>query len=193
MTMVRWDMLKKLKEQYGDTVSIGITYGAATKETRKALGVKKSHSNDAYCIGEFHPKHRADFRQFQKQRRNNRILSKFYDAKYIDIRDESAKTGSQLSCGRTNRSEARNSEKNERVYRGKKIRKGRYNIRRSHYTYRPGDTIWTEKYGKGTVKGANNLGRTIILTSGKSVQISSILKAIHCGGWKEVKRETKSA
>lgn len=56
-------------------------------------------------------------------RRNNRILSKFYDAKYIDLRDGSVKSGKQLSCNRTNRSEMRNSDKNERIYRGKKYLK----------------------------------------------------------------------
>ena len=95
-----------------------MTYGALTKLKRKNCNIKKSHSNDAYCMGEFHPKHRNDFRHYQKLRRNNRILSKFYDAKYIDIRDDSIKSGKQIGCNRTNRRELRNSDKNERIYRG---------------------------------------------------------------------------
>ena len=86
MTMVRYDMFNKLKEVAPD-VNFHMTYGAMTKLKRKDCNIKKSHSNDAYCMGEFHPIHRTDFRCYQKLRRNNRILSKFYDAKYIDLRD----------------------------------------------------------------------------------------------------------
>ena len=92
MTTVRWDMYRKLEETCGNEVEFNVTYGAVTKEKRKELNIKKTHSNDAYCIGEYHPKHRADFEHLQKQRRNNRILRKFYDAKYIDVRDGSTKS-----------------------------------------------------------------------------------------------------
>ena len=92
MTMVRYDLFAKLKEN-ADNTNFYMTYGAFTKLKRKELNVKKSHSNDAYCMGEFHPKHRTDFKHYQKLRRNNRILSKFYDAKYIDLRDGTFKSG----------------------------------------------------------------------------------------------------
>ena len=118
MTMVRWDMLAKVKNICPD-VCISITYGAATKKARRDLGLEKTHSNDAYSMGQFHPKHRAPFVHYKKRWRNNRILEKFYDAKYIDIRDGQKKSGSELSCGRTNRSESRHGEKNQRVFRGK--------------------------------------------------------------------------
>ena len=61
MTTVRYSMVKKLKVMT-PTVDIKVTYGAATKLARKTLNVKKTHSNDAYCMGEFHPKHRSDFK-----------------------------------------------------------------------------------------------------------------------------------
>ena len=141
--MVRWNMYNKLKESAPD-INLHITYGAMTKLKRRDLNVKKSHSNDAYCMGEFHPKHRADFRHYKKCRRNNRVLSKFYDAKYIDLRDGKVKSGSQLSCNRTNRRELRNSDKNERIYRGQKVSKGKTVIRKQHYQYRPGDYVWYE-------------------------------------------------
>lgn len=122
MTMVHYDMFNKLKETVPD-VNFHMTYGAMTKLKRKDCNIKKSHNNDAYCMGKFHPKHRTNFMCYQKLKRNNRILSKFYDAKYIDLRDGTIKTGKQLSCNRTDRSEMRNSDKNERIYRGKKYLK----------------------------------------------------------------------
>ena len=188
MTAVRWDMYQKLKEACGDEVEFNITYGAVTKEKRKELDIKKTHSNDAYCIGEYHPKHRADFEHLQKQRRNNRILRKFYDAKYIDVRDGSTKSGVQLSCGRTNRSVSRRSELNECIYRGKKVKKGSYSIRKTHYSYRPGNTVWTKKYGRCEVKGVMNCGATVLLANGKSVQTGKILKTVHCGGWRLIEK-----
>ena len=188
MTAVRWDMYQKLKEACGDEVEFNITYGAVTKEKRKELDIKKTHSNDAYCIGEYHPKHRADFEHLQKQRRNNRILRKFYDAKYIDVRDGSTKSGVQLSCGRTNRSVSRHSELNECIYRGKKAKKGSYSIRKTHYSYRPGDTVWTKKYGRREVKGVMNCGATVLLANGKSAQTGKILKTVHCGGWRLIEK-----
>ena len=39
MTSVRWDMLKKLREILPDDIEIKVTYGAATKETRKQLNM----------------------------------------------------------------------------------------------------------------------------------------------------------
>ena len=129
MTSVRFDMFAKLKASAPD-VDFHMTYGAMTKLKRKELSVKKTHSNDAYCMGDFHPKRRTDFTHYKKCRRNNRILSKFYDAKYIDIRDGKVKSGQQLSCGRTSRREFRCSDKNERIYLGQKVSKGRVSVRK---------------------------------------------------------------
>jgi len=64
-----------------------MAYGARTNAMRKELGIKKSHANDAYCIGSFHPKHCTDTEYFKKRRRNNRVLEKFYDARYVGLRD----------------------------------------------------------------------------------------------------------
>ena len=111
MTTVRYSMVKQFKVATPD-VDIRVTYGAATKLARKELNVKKTHSNDAYCMGEFHPKHRSDFKHYKKCRRNNRVLSRFYDAKYMDLRNSSIKKGSQLACGRTNRRIPRHTELN---------------------------------------------------------------------------------
>ena len=83
------------------------------------LGISKSHANDAFAMGLLHPKKRCRTRYFKKCRRNNRILSKFYDAKFIDNRDNSVKSGKELSCNRTNRSVLRNNSNNLRIYRSK--------------------------------------------------------------------------
>lgn len=184
MSMVRYDMFSKLKELAPD-VKFNMTYGALTKLKRKEYNIKKSHSNDAYCMGELHPKHRTDFNCYQKLRRNNRILSKFYDAKYVDIRDSSIKSGKQLSCNKTNRNEKRNSNKNERIYRGKQISKGKIVIRRQHYQYRPYDFVWYENI-KYVVKGVQDKGKRIALQNHLPVALSKIKKSIHTNGWRLV-------
>lgn len=184
MSMVRYDMFSKLKELAPD-VKFNMTYGALTKLKRKEYNVKKSHNNDAYCMGELHPKHRTDFNCYQKLRCNNRILSKFYDAKYVDIRDSSIKSGKQLSCNRTNRSEKRNSNKNERIFRGKKISKGKIIVRKQHYQYRPYDFVWYENI-KYVVKGVQDKGKRIALQNHLPVALSKIKKSIHTNGWRLV-------
>ena len=181
MTTVRYSMVKQLKAATPD-VDIRVTYGAATKLARRVLSVKKTHSNDAYCMGEFHPKHRSDFKHYKKCRRNNRVLSRFYDAKYMDLRNSSIKKGSQLACGRTNRGIPRHTELNERIYRGHKISKGKLVVRRQHYQYRPGDTVWAE--GKRyTVKGIISNGTRIALNERNPVSVNKIDKTVHTGGW----------
>ena len=181
MTMVRYDMFAKLKEVAPD-VNFHMTYGAITKLKRKDCNIKKSHSNDAYCMGEFHPRHKTDFKCYQKLRRNNRILSKFYDAKYIDLRDGSVKSGKQLSCNRTNRSEMRNSDKNERIYRGQKISKGKIVVRKQHYQYRPHDHIWYHG-NKYEVKGVQDKGKRVALQERLPIPVNKIEKSIHTNGW----------
>lgn len=181
MTSVKYSMIKNLKEMFSNT-DIKFTYGALTKLTRNSLNIQKTHSNDAYCMGEFRPKHRCKFKKYQKQRKNNRILSKFYDAKYIDTRDNSVKTGKQLSCNRTNRSIMRNNPNNERIYRGKKISKGRISVRRKHYQYRPNDIVWYEGK-KYLVKGVQDNGTRVALQNHLPISIKKIEKSIHTNGW----------
>ena len=184
MTMVRYDMFNKLKNITSD-VDFHMTYGAMTKLKRKDCNVKKSHSNDAYCMGEFHPKHRTDFKCYQKLRRNNRILSKFYDAKYIDLRDGIVKFGKQLSCNRTNRRELRNSNIDEHIFRGQKISKGKTVVRKQHYQYRPHDYIWYQG-NRCIVKGVQDKGKRIALQGRLPIPVSKIEKSIHTNGWTKV-------
>lgn len=58
-------------------------------------------------MGEFHPNHRCAFEHYEKVRRNNRILEKFYDSQYIDIRTGEIATGKELFNGRINRNHKR--------------------------------------------------------------------------------------
>lgn len=181
MTTVRYSMVKNLKAATPN-VDIKITYGAATKLARKDLNVRKTHSNDAYCMGEFHPKHRSDFRHYKKCRRNNRVLSKFYDAKYRDLRDGSTKTGSQLSCGRTNRKVSRHTNLDERIYRTHKISKGHISTRRQHYSLRPGDKVLYD--GKVYLaKGIHSNGTSIKLANGKTCSLKKVNILQHCNAW----------
>lgn len=181
MTAVRYDMFARLRASAPD-VEFRMAYGAMTKLKRKELNVKKTHSNDAYCMGEFHPKHRTDFMHYKKRRRNNRILSRFYDAKYVDIRDGRVRSGQQLSCGRTSRSESRHSGKNERVYRGQKVSKGRVSARRQHYQYRPGDRIWVNGI-RYIVKGTQDRGTRVAVQGHLPLSAKKIEKCVHIGGW----------
>lgn len=184
MTMVRYSMLKRLKATTPD-VDIKTTYGAATKLARTELNIKKTHSNDAYCMGEFHPKHRSDFKHYKKCRRNNRVLSRFYDAKYRDLRDGSVKTGSQLSCGRTNRKISRHTELDERIYRAHKISKGRVSTRKQHYSLRPGDKVLLEGQ-KYFAAGIQNNGTYVKLANEKTCSLKKVRVLQHCNAWAAV-------
>ena len=172
MSTVRWAMYRELVLQHPE-VDIHIQYGAKTSVTRKSLPLAKTHANDAYCIGSLHPKHRTAELIYQKKRRNNRILAKFYDAKYIDIRDGEKKSGSALSCGRTNRRESRRSDKNQRIYRGKKCSSGRTSVRKKRYAYQPGDAILFRSQ-RFAVNGAHCNGTRVILNTGKSVKTADL-------------------
>ena len=185
MNIVRGQMFSNLKVAHPD-IEWHMTYGVATQEARKVLCLDKSHANDAYAMGIFHPKHRTPFMHFRKLRRNSRILEKFHDAKYVDVRDGKTRKGAELSCGRTNRSESRHSEKNLRIYRGQKISKGRRAIRKQHYAVRPGDTVVTES-GKHRVKGMQQYGRYLALGDGSSISVKKLKKVIHAGGYMPVK------
>lgn len=185
MNSVRYQIVDQIKTKYPN-LQVFVTFGALTKRTRINRNLEKTHANDAYCMGEYHPLHRAYTITYQKRRRNNRILEKFYDSKFIDTRDNTTKSGSQLSCGRTNRKESRNSSKNERIYRGQKLSKGRRSIRRRRYELRPGDLV-THNGNRFEVAGVHNDGTRVILKqNGKSVAINKIKPIRHIGGWLKI-------
>lgn len=179
MTAVRWQMHDELKAMFPDT-EIHLTYGSRTKETRRQLCIRKSHINDAYCMGDFRPKHRSEHWLYTKKRRNNRVLAKFYDAKYIDSRDGKKKSGKDLFSGRTKRSRKLNIENLHR-YRQQKVSKGRVSIRRQHYPIQPGDTVIYEGR-KYITKGIQSLG-TYLKIGEKVVPVRKIRIHHYAGGY----------
>ena len=139
MTSVRWILYRKVKSMYPG-INVHLTYGADTKGRRRERNISKSHVNDAYVMGIFHPKHRAHPIILQKKRRNNRILEKSYDAKYVDSRDGKKKSGQQLFNGRTSRNHDTDTE-NLHKYRKCKVSNGRRSIRTDRYVIQPHDKI----------------------------------------------------
>lgn len=185
MNSVKYQIVEQIKKSYIN-LPVSVTFGALTKRTRNDRNITKSHANDAYCMGEYHPKHRAHSKTYQKRRRNNRVLEKFYDSKFVDIRDGSIKSGQQLSCNRTNRREPRNSSKNERIYRGLRKSKGRRSIRRRRYELRPSDIVKYNNH-KFTVSSVHHNGARVILKeNNKSVNIAKLQLIKHIGAWKQI-------
>ena len=139
MNSVRKVIADEIKEK--TKLPVSKTWGSATKTARKTLCIEKSHAGDAFVMGGFHPKHRHKEEVFAKRRRNDRVLSRFYDARYVDIRDRKIKSGQELSCGRTDRSEPRHSDKDLRHFRGRKIKKGYVSVRKRRTVLKPGSII----------------------------------------------------
>jgi len=154
MSTIRWKLV--------NTLMCGYTYGYITKSKRVSLGLEKTHYNDAFCIAGGINQQRIEPIYFEQNRRNNRSLEKFYDAKYVDTRDKTIKTGQELSCGRRTRNKNLNGE-NLRKYRGTKVSKGRRNIRKQRYAYQPKDIVIFEGK-KYTVQGVQNKGEYIKLS-----------------------------
>lgn len=204
MNTVKKKLFFELLEKYPD-IEIMSTFGAATKCARKELGIEKSHANDAFAMGKFHPASRSETEYFKKQRRNNRGLEKFFDAKYVDIRDGSLKSGKELGCERTKRNVPRNNPKSLRAYRCARYTTGRRSIRKQHYIFHPGTVILVGKlisrdpyisyFGCGTrkrvVTGTHNKCASVqIETKGKeSRDVSSAVCKIICSssGWVKYK------
>lgn len=180
MNTVRWILHDRVKASFPDK-EVRITYGAETKRTRLDRNMAKSHINDAYCMGEFRPRHRSRPIHLEKKRRNNRILEKFYDARYVDSRDGKLKSGQQLTNGRINRSHKKDGE-NLHPCRREKTSKGRRNIRRRHYGIQTGDMILFQ--GKlYAAKGCQHYGTWVALGNGTSVSIKKLRVKSYAGGY----------
>ncbi len=165
MSTVRWQLVNRLGCKH--------SYGFITKNKRIELGLEKSHANDAFVIAGGTDQKRSTPYPMEQIKRNNRSLTKFYDAKYIDIRNKKKVSGQDLNCGRRTRNKNHNSE-NLRKYRGQKVSKGRYSIRKQRYFYQPGDLVKMEDKIY-TVKGTHNKGARIILKeNNKSFQVDKL-------------------
>lgn len=153
MSTVRWKLVNIFNCNY--------TYGYITKSKRIERKLDKTHYNDAFCIAGGTVQTRVEPIYFEQVRRNNRSLEKFYDTKYIDIRDNSIKTGQELFNGRRTRNKNYNTE-NLRLFRGQRVSKGRRSIRTQRYFYQPKDIVIFES-NKYIVKGIQNKGSYIKL------------------------------
>lgn len=165
MSIVRWKLVNFIDCLH--------TYGYITKNNRIKYGIEKSHYNDAFVIANGSTQTRIESVVFEQVRRNNRSLEKFYDAKYIDIRNGKKVSAGDLNCGRRTRSKSKNNE-NLRLYRGQKISDGQRRIRTKKYFYQPNDLV---KYdGKiYTVKGTQNVGKYVALKEIKKVPKVTLL------------------
>ena len=195
MNTVRWQIVNEFYAAFGKPF-VTITYGAMTKEKRIALRLEKSHNNDAYAMGEFHPNHRCTFEYYEKVRRNNRILEKFYDSRYIDIRTGEKASGKALFNGRINRNHKKDSE-NLHKYRGKRLYKGHRALVRKKVNLNPGDLVSLNGevlvvHGTHTnKKGAINVEFKVPSKSGKksaSLKKLEIIKTSNSmpSAWKKV-------
>ena len=167
------------------------TQGYLTANLRQKYQLEKSHLNDAFIIagGTDTTLRTNNVYSRQKLRNNNRVLQKFYDAKYIDNRDNKTKTGKELSSGRTRRSRELNYT-NLRQFRKIKIKPGRVSIRRSHYQLRPHDVVLNTKTNKiETVTGVQNSGAVIKFQTGKTCSIKTVVSLYHVNGMLEKKIE----
>ena len=167
------------------------TQGYLTANLRQKYQLEKSHLNDAFIIasGTDTTLRTNNVYSRQKLRNNNRVLQKFYDAKYIDNRDNKTKTGKELSSGRTRRSREINYT-NLRQFRKIKIKPGRVSIRRSHYQLRPHDVVLNTKTNKiETVTGVQNSGTVIKFQTGKTCSIKTVVSLYHVNGMLEKKIE----
>ena len=181
MTTIRWKLYNEVKSKFPD-VNIHITYGAETKERRRVFDITKSHVNDAFVMGQFHPKHRSKLVCYKKKRRNNRCLEKFYDAKYIDARDGKKKSGQELFNGKINRNHKKDSE-NLHQYRQQKVSAGRRTIRKQHYSIQPHDIVVFNKQQFETSGCHCNGTRAILLLQKKSVAIKKLSIYKYAGGY----------
>ena len=170
MTTVYKMLVGRLKDIYGN---VSTTYGYITKGDREALKLPKTHANDAFCIAGGTTQTRCEPLEYRQVRRNNRSLETWHDAQYIDIRTGKKAKAASLPNGRTTRNKNKNGE-NLKKYRGKKISKGRRQIRHKRYPNQPNDLV---KY-EGTVytvKGTHCNGKRVILKeTDKSVSVTQI-------------------
>lgn len=138
-------------------------------------------------MGRFQPRHRATPVYKQKKRRNNRCLEMFYDAKYIDTRDGTKRTGKELFNGRISRNHKKDSE-NLHPYRGKKVSAGKRTIRKQRYPIQPHDIVIYDGRKYETSGCHCNGTRAILLPSRRSASVKKLKIHHFSGGYFEKQR-----
>ena len=160
------------------------TQGYITANLRHLYQIEKSHRNDAFVIagGTDQDARTSNIYLRTKVFNNNRVSQRFYDARYIDRRDGKKKCGKELSSGRTRRSKEIPYD-NQRIFRQKKVTKGRISIRRNHYRIRPHDILLNTKTDRIEIaKGVMNHGKTVLLQNKKTVSASKVICLYHVNG-----------
>jgi hypothetical protein len=171
MATVRKFIINKVRERFPD-IEVVATYGYLTKDKRIQLGIEKSHANDAYCIGDKQPELRlAETIYYKQKSKNNRSLSLFYDAKYIDNRDGTKKSGKDLFSGRTTRNKNLSGE-NLHKYRKEKVSKGRVTTRKQRYVIQPHDIVLYKNRIYEAIGTHSNGKNVVIKSSGKRKDVS---------------------
>jgi hypothetical protein len=156
MSTVRWKLIDRLRCEH--------TYGFQTKSKRRVLNLEKFHYNDAFVIADGTDQKRCNRLQVIQKRKNNRCLEKFYDAKYIDLRDGKKKSGKDLGSQKRTRSRE-NLPESLRKYRAHKVSKGRRAIRKQRYSIQPKDIVeYQDRLYKAI--GTHCKGKCIRITNG---------------------------
>jgi hypothetical protein len=164
MTMVRWQLVKQLDCEH--------TYGVTTKFKRKGLELEKSLHNDAFVIANGTDQQRSDSTHLVQKRKNDRSLEKFYDAKYIDLRDGEKKSGKELCSQRRHRNREHLGE-SLRQYRAHSVSKGRRSIRRQRYSIQPRDIVkFNGKHYQAI--GMQNKGAYLKITDGVKPMVKNM-------------------
>lgn len=143
MNTSRW----RIYESIGSECPTYISYGYITSLNRKKNNLPKFHYVDAACIKKFTYKTLTKNVYLIEQKRcNDRCMSTFWDAKYIDSRDGKEKKGSELSYKRlpsatSKRTTQKENIENDRIYRQKKTKKGEFRFICNSRCLKAGDLI----------------------------------------------------
>jgi hypothetical protein len=172
---------KRLVSDLNQVLPTYETYGYITKGMRRELGLEKTHSTDAFVIAGGTTQIRCDPIPVSQVRRNSRDLEKFYDAKYLDTRDRTTKSGKDLASGRRTRNKNK-SGPNLRVFRGHKLKAGRRSVRTQRYQLQPKCLVrYQDRLYR--VAGIQNYGEYIRLTGlTKPVKTSAVTLVAYAKG-----------
>ena len=172
MSSIRWKLVNILECKH--------TYGYKTKSKRIEEKIEKSHANDAFIIAGGNKNiNKCEQLTVKQVRRNNRSLSKFYDAKYIDSRTGEKVSGQDLFNGRRTRNKNKN-EENLHKYRKQKVKKGYYSKREKRYPFQPNDFVLFNNEIRYVV-GTQNKGAYVKLKDLKKVPKVDTLKLVKSG------------
>lgn len=194
MNTSRW----RIYETIGSECPTYISYGYITSLNRKTNNLPKFHYVDAACIKKFTYKTLTKSIYLVEQKRcNDRCMSTFWDAKYIDSRDGKEKKGSELSYKRlpsatSKRTTRKEDVENDRIYRQKKTKKGEFRFVCNSRCLKPGDLIRVN-IGKrkgviGEIRTTQSVGEKYKISftyNGQDVKFPSLL--ISCEQYKELK------